>query len=51
MHLYVDGVQVDARPDTRRGDNYQGYWRLGGDNLNGRPSAGGLDRYVTSRLD
>jgi len=51
MHLYVDGVLVDARGDTRRGDNYLGYWRLGGDNLNGWPSAAGIDRYVAARLD
>jgi hypothetical protein len=51
MRLYVDGVQVDARTDTRRGDNYQGYWRLGGDDLNGWSGTTGVDRYPAADLD
>jgi hypothetical protein len=51
MHLYVDGVQVDARTDTKRGQNYEGFWRLGGDKLDGWPGTSGLDRYPSGRLD
>ena len=31
MQLYVDGVKVGARTDTTTGQDYQGYWRIGGD--------------------
>lgn len=51
MRLYVDGVQVDARTDTRRGGNYFGYWRLGGDTLAGWPGATGVDRYLRGSID
>jgi PKD repeat protein len=39
MRLYVDGVLVGSRTDTTAGEAYLGYWRLGGDNLGGWPSA------------
>jgi hypothetical protein len=51
MHLYVDGVHVDGRTDTRRGQNYTGYWRLGGDKLDGWPQTSGADRYPAADLD
>ena len=35
MNLYVDGIRVGQRTDTTGGENYLGYWRLGGDNLSG----------------
>jgi PKD repeat protein len=36
MVLYVDGAQVASNPQTSAQD-YGGYWRVGGDNLNGWP--------------
>jgi len=38
MRLYVDGALVAQRTDTTAGEAYLGYWRLGGDNLDGWPS-------------
>lgn len=38
MALYVDGVRVARNAETTS-QNYNGYWRVGGDNLNGWPSA------------
>ena len=38
MALYVDGQQVASRSDVTQGQAYNGYWRIGGDNLNGWPS-------------
>lgn len=38
MRLYVDGALVGQRTDTTAGEEYLGYWRLGGDNLDGWPS-------------
>ncbi len=35
MRLYVDGVRVGQRTDTRTAGSYSGYWRVGGDNLTG----------------
>lgn len=32
MELYIDGVRVGADPTTTWGQNYWGYWRIGGDN-------------------
>ncbi|WP_157535931.1 LamG-like jellyroll fold domain-containing protein [Microbacterium sp. Root166] len=50
MVLYVDGAQVAGRTDTTQGEAYLGYWRVGGDSLDGWPSrpttanfAGGVD--------
>lgn len=33
MYLYVDGRKQGGRTDARTGYSYDGYWRLGGDNL------------------
>ena len=38
MTLYVDGKRVAQRTDVTSGQDYQGVWRVGGDNLNGWPS-------------
>src|ERR1019366_5538812 len=38
MALYVDGQQVASRSDVTQGQAYSGYWRIGGDQLNGGPS-------------
>jgi hypothetical protein len=35
MTLYVDGVAVASSTATTTAQSYTGYWRLGGDNLNG----------------
>ncbi|MGN6427593.1 MAG: PKD domain-containing protein [Leifsonia sp.] len=35
MVLYVDGLRVASRADVTTGQAYNGYWRVGGDNLNG----------------
>jgi PKD repeat protein len=50
MALYVDGVRVGFRADTTVGAAYNGFWRIGGDNLSGwanRPTsdyfAGAID--------
>ncbi|MDX3075369.1 LamG-like jellyroll fold domain-containing protein [Streptomyces sp. MI02-7b] len=36
MKLYVDGALTGTNPQTSN-ENYTGYWRAGGDNLNGWP--------------
>ncbi|MGH1550676.1 PKD domain-containing protein [Leifsonia poae] len=38
MALYVDGKRVASRTDITSAQGYNGYWRVGGDNLNGWPS-------------
>ena len=38
MQLYVDGVRVATRGEITEGQQYLGYWRVGGDNLNNWPS-------------
>ena len=38
MNLYVDGVLVGSRTDTTTGRNMSGFWRIGGDSLNGWPN-------------
>ncbi|WP_420120737.1 PKD domain-containing protein [Nakamurella sp.] len=50
MNLYVDGVRVANRSDVIVGQYFPGFWRVGGDNLNGwanRPTsnyfAGSID--------
>ncbi len=37
MKLYLDGALVGSDPQTAN-QSYNGYWRVGGDNLNGWPS-------------
>lgn len=38
MALYVDGVRTAFRADNTQGQKYDGYWRIGGDNIGGWPS-------------
>ena len=38
MQLYVDGVRVATRGEITEGQQYLGYWRVGGDNLTNWPS-------------
>ena len=37
MALYIDGLPAGYRSDVTTGQAYNGYWRIGGDNLNGWP--------------
>jgi trimeric autotransporter adhesin len=36
--LYLDGAKVASRTDVITAQGYTGYWRIGGDNLNGWPN-------------
>ncbi|WEO76945.1 PKD domain-containing protein [Cryobacterium sp. SO2] len=38
MVLYVDGRKVAQRSDVTSGQAYDGFWRIGGDNISGWPS-------------
>ncbi|MCW2915157.1 MAG: Conserved secreted protein of unknown function, putative domain [Actinomycetia bacterium] len=38
MKLYVDGNLIGSDAPTTSAQSYSGYWRVGGDNLNGWPS-------------
>lgn len=38
MKLYVDGKLVGQRADVTNGQDYQGFWRVGGDSINGWPN-------------
>jgi len=38
MRLYVDGALVRSNPAYTTAQNYAGYWRVGGDNLNAWPN-------------
>ncbi|WP_131736689.1 LamG-like jellyroll fold domain-containing protein [Actinomadura roseirufa] len=38
LRLYVDGAQAGADASAKNGEDYTGYWRIGGDNLSGWPS-------------
>lgn len=49
MALYVDGVLEGSDPNTVSAQSYSGYWRIGGDNLNGWP--GSSSGYFPGRLD
>ncbi|WP_197680538.1 PKD domain-containing protein [Microlunatus sagamiharensis] len=40
MKLYVDGLLEGADQGTTSGQAFNGYWRVGGDNLGGWPSTG-----------
>ena len=50
MALYVDGVRVGQRADVTSGEATAGYWRVGGDNLDGwrqQPTS----NYLTGSID
>jgi large repetitive protein len=49
MALYVDGSRV-ARGSTTTNENFSGYWRVGGDNLNAWPNRPTSD-YFDGNLD
>jgi len=46
MSLYLDAKQVGRNPSVTAGQPYSGYWRLGGDNLGGWPSAGSSQNFA-----
>ncbi|GAA1487152.1 PKD domain-containing protein [Brachybacterium fresconis] len=39
MELFLDGSLVAGDPSVTTAQNYTGYWRIGGDNLNGWPNS------------
>jgi trimeric autotransporter adhesin len=50
MSLYVDALRVGQDTGTTSGENYVGYWRIGGDNLNGWPSQP-ASNYLSGAID
>jgi PKD repeat protein len=50
MKLYVDDKLVGQRADVTSGQPFSGYWRVGGDNLNGWPSRSSQD-YFAGAID
>ncbi|RNL53232.1 LamG-like jellyroll fold domain-containing protein, partial [Arthrobacter oryzae] len=50
MNLYVDGKRSAQRTDATKGQDYSGFWRIGGDNLNSWPSAPS-SRYFNGTID
>ncbi|THG29035.1 PKD domain-containing protein, partial [Glaciibacter flavus] len=46
MKLYVDGSLVGSDASVTSAQPYSGYWRLGGDNLNGWPYAGSNENFT-----
>ncbi len=48
--LYVDGAKVASNTAIIKGQYYQGYWRVGGDNLSGWPTRPTSD-YFSGDLD
>lgn len=47
MALYVDGQLVGTNPNTGA-ENFYGWWKVGGDNLNGWPSAPSSSHFAGS---
>lgn len=50
MQLYVDGALAASRPDVSSAESYDGFWRIGGDTLQGWPSRP-TNRYFTGSID
>ncbi len=50
MALWVDGIE-QASSSTNSAQDYTGYWRIGGDNLNGWPSTNGTQNDFTGQID
>lgn len=48
MTLYVDGARIGSRADTTSGQAYDGYWRVGGDNLGSWPNVN--SRYLNGSI-
>ena len=50
MELFLDGSLVAADPSVTTAQDYSGYWRIGGDNLNGWPN-GPTSEYFDGAID
>jgi PKD repeat protein len=50
MKLFVDGKVVGSRTDVTQGQEFMGYWRIGGDNLGGWPGQPN-NSYLTGNID
>ncbi|SMQ58294.1 PKD domain-containing protein [Agreia sp. VKM Ac-1783] len=50
MKLVVDGKVVGSRTDVTQGQDFTGYWRVGGDNLSGWPGQPN-NSYLTGNVD
>ncbi|WP_374948018.1 PKD domain-containing protein [Agreia sp.] len=50
MKLFVDGKLVGSRTDVTQGQDFTGYWRIGGDNLGSWPGDPNSD-YLTGDID
>ena len=50
MNLYIDGVSVAGRTDVKTAQVAKGFWRVGGDNLNGWTSAP-ASKYFNGAID
>lgn len=50
MQLFVDGVLVAEKADTTTAWPFDGYWRIGGDNLSNWPSRP-TSRYLNGQID
>ncbi len=48
LTFYVDGVRVGNRTDVTNGQGFDGYWRLGGDNLGGWSGSSSNEYFVGS---
>ncbi len=48
MRLYIDAKLIAQRGDVTVGQDYQGYWRVGGDNLGGWPGDRTSDYFAGS---
>ena len=50
MNLYIDGASVAGRTDVKSAQVAKGFWRVGGDNLNGWTSAP-ASKYFNGAID
>ncbi|WP_353648549.1 PKD domain-containing protein [Nakamurella sp. A5-74] len=50
MQLWIDGRLIASRADVTSGQEYGGYWRVGGDNLGGWPNQPGSN-YLAGDID
>lgn len=50
MVLWVDGIKAGEDTSVTSGQDYTGYWRVGGDNLGGWPSTGSSN-YFNGTID
>ncbi len=50
LAFYVDGALVGSNPAVTTNQNYSGYWRVGGDNINGWPNVPS-SKYFNGSID